>query len=68
VNRPDSILKYEHKLLLLRVMGNELFYILGGLLVVYFLITVYNKRQSKRRKSRSFMEGRKLRDRSEKDN
>ena len=49
-------------------MGNELFYILGGLLVVYFLITVYNKRQSKRRKSRSFMEGRKLRDRSEKDN
>jgi len=48
-------------------MGNEVFYILGGLLLVYFLITFYNKRQSKKRKSRSFMEGRKLRDRQDTD-
>lgn len=46
-------------------MDNQIFYILGGLLVVYFLIAIYNKRQSKRRKSRSFMEGRRLRDREE---
>jgi hypothetical protein len=44
-------------------MRNEIFYILGGLLVVYFLIAAYNKRKSRRRKSRSFMEGRRLRDR-----
>ncbi len=48
-------------------MGNEVFYILGGLLLVYFAITFYNKKQSKRRKSRSFMEGRKLRDRKDTD-
>lgn len=44
-------------------MNNEVFYILGGLLLVYLLVAVYNKRQSKRRKSRGFMEGRRLRDR-----
>ncbi|MFZ9002957.1 MAG: hypothetical protein ACO20F_04750 [Robiginitalea sp.] len=44
-------------------MDNQIFYILGGLLVIYFLIAIYNKRQSKRRKTRSFMEGRRLRDR-----
>jgi uncharacterized membrane protein YuzA (DUF378 family) len=46
-------------------MDNQIFYILGGLLVVYFVIAVYNKRRSKRRKSRSFMEGRRLRDREQ---
>jgi hypothetical protein len=44
-------------------MKNEIFYILGGLLLVYFIVALYNKRQSKRRKSRSFMEGRRLKDR-----
>lgn len=48
-------------------MNNQIFYILGGLLVLYVVIVVYNKRQSKRRKSRSFMEGRRLRDRREKE-
>jgi small neutral amino acid transporter SnatA (MarC family) len=48
-------------------MGNEVFYILGGLLLVYFAITLFNKKQSKRRKSRSFMDGRKLRDRKDTD-
>ncbi|MGB5315043.1 MAG: hypothetical protein WBN56_03515 [Robiginitalea sp.] len=51
----------------MKAMGNEVFYIFGGLVVVYFLITFYNKRQSRRRKSRSFMEGRKLRDRQDSD-
>lgn len=46
-------------------MKNEIFYILGGLLLVYFIVAVYNKRQSKRRKSRSFMEGRRLKDRDD---
>ncbi|MCO5723986.1 hypothetical protein [Robiginitalea marina] len=44
-------------------MTNEIFYALGGLLVVYLLIASINKRHSKKRKSRSFMEGRRLRDR-----
>lgn len=44
-------------------MNNEIFYILGGLIAVYLIIAFYNKRRSRRRKSRSFMEGRKLRDR-----
>ena len=46
-------------------MNNVIFYILGGLLVVYFLISMYNKKQGRQRKSRSFMEGRRLRDRKE---
>ena len=46
-------------------MNNVIFYILGGLLAVYFLIAMYNKRQGRQRKSRSFMEGRRLRDRKE---
>jgi hypothetical protein len=48
-------------------MGNELFYILGALLVAYFLIAAYNRKRSKKRKSRGFMEGRKLRDRQQED-
>lgn len=46
-------------------MDNQIFYILGGLLILYFAIAVYNKRQSKKRKSRSFMEGRRLKDRED---
>jgi hypothetical protein len=42
---------------------NTMYYILGALLVVYLLIGMFNKRQGKRRKSRSFMEGQRLRER-----
>lgn len=42
---------------------NEIFYILGGLLVVYFLMATFNKRQGRRRKSRTFMDGQRLKDR-----
>ena len=44
---------------------NEMYYILGGLLVLYFLIAMFNKKQGRRRKSRSFMEGQRLKDRAE---
>ncbi|MBC2840000.1 hypothetical protein [Robiginitalea sp. SC105] len=44
-------------------MNNSIFYILGGLLVVYFLIATFNKKKGRQRKSRSFMEGQRLRDR-----
>ena len=36
---------------------------LGGLLVVYFLMATFNKRQGRRRKSRTFMDGQRLKDR-----
>lgn len=42
---------------------NTIYYILGALLAAYLLIGMFNKRQGKRRKSRSFMEGRRLRER-----
>lgn len=44
-------------------MNQEIFYIAGGLLLIYILITRFNKRQGKQRKSRNFMEGRRLKDR-----
>ena len=44
---------------------NEIYYILGALLVTYFLIAMFNKKQGRRRKSRSFMEGQRLKDRAE---
>ena len=42
---------------------NTIYYILGALLLVYLLIGMFNKRQGKRRKSRSFMEGQRLKER-----
>lgn len=42
---------------------NTIYYILGALLAVYLLIGMLNKRQGKQRKSRSFMEGRRLKER-----
>ena len=36
---------------------NNIYYILAGLAVIYILISLNNKRISKRRKSRKFMEG-----------
>jgi uncharacterized membrane protein YuzA (DUF378 family) len=38
-------------------MDNTIYYILGGLAVVYLLISMYNKKNARRRKSRGFMEG-----------
>ena len=46
-------------------MNQEIYYIAGGLLLVYILITRFNKRQGKERKSRNFMEGRRLKDRKD---
>lgn len=42
---------------------NTIYYILGALLLVYFLIGMFNKRQGRRRKTRSFMEGQHLKER-----
>lgn len=44
-------------------MDNNIYYILGGLAVVYLAISVFNKRNAKRRKSRKFMEGYQRKDR-----
>lgn len=44
-------------------MDPTLYFILGGLLLIYFLIAAYNRKQGRQRKSRSFMDGRRLRDR-----
>lgn len=44
-------------------MDQTIYYILGGLFAVYIFIAMYNKKQGRRRKSRGFMEGRRLRDR-----
>lgn len=38
-------------------MSYNIYYILGALLVVYLLIGIFNKRTSKQRRSRKFMEG-----------
>jgi hypothetical protein len=38
-------------------MNNNIYYILGALLVVYLLIGIFNKRTARRRRSRKFMEG-----------
>ena len=45
------------------IMDQKIFYVLGGLLVIYFAISVFNKKKGRQRRSRNFMEGQKLRDR-----
>lgn len=45
---------------------NNIYYILAGLAVVYILFSINNKRVSKRRRSRKFMEGYERRSKSEK--
>lgn len=37
-------------------MNNTIYYILAGLLVIYLLIGMVNKRTSRKRRSRKFME------------
>ncbi len=38
-------------------MDNTIFYILGGLAVVYLLISILTKKRGGQRKSRGFLEG-----------
>ena len=45
-------------------MNNNIYYILGALLVVYLLIGIFNKRTARRRRSRKFMEGYERKDRN----
>lgn len=44
-------------------MDNGIYYLLGGLAIVYLAISAFNKRNAKRRKSRKFMEGYERKDR-----
>jgi hypothetical protein len=44
-------------------MDNGIYYLLGALAIVYLLISGFNKRNAKRRKSRKFMEGYERKDR-----
>ena len=44
-------------------MSNNIYYILGALLVVYLIIGIFNKRSAKQRRSRKFMEGYERKDR-----
>ncbi|WP_373071502.1 hypothetical protein [Zeaxanthinibacter enoshimensis] len=38
-------------------MEINIYYVLGVVIVLYLFITVYNKKKSTRRRSRTFMEG-----------
>ncbi|MBT8284833.1 hypothetical protein ACA086_06905 [Muriicola sp. E247] len=38
-------------------MDNTIFYVLGLVAVIYIALSVFNKKRSKERKSRKFMEG-----------
>lgn len=44
-------------------MSYNIYYIVGGLLVIYLLITMSNKKTARKRKSRQFMEGYERKDR-----
>ncbi len=44
-------------------MDQKIFIVLAGLLVIYAAISVYNKKRGRRRRSRNFMEGQRLKDR-----
>ncbi len=48
-------------------MYENIYYILGGLAAIYIAFSVYNKRNSRRRRSRKFMDGSKLKDRNKDD-
>lgn len=45
-------------------MDNGIYYLLGALAIVYLLISAFNKRNARRRKSRKFMEGYERKDRN----
>jgi hypothetical protein len=44
-------------------MEYNIYYILGALLVVYLLISMFNKKTARKRRSRKFMEGYERKDR-----
>ena len=44
---------------ILAMGSNTMYFILGALVLIYFLVLFNNKRNNKKRKSRSFMEGKK---------
>ena len=46
---------------------NTIYFILGGLFLVYVLISASQKKRSKHRKTRNFMEGHRLKDRKSSD-
>lgn len=45
---------------------NTFYFLLGGLFLVYILISASQKKRSKQRKNRNFMEGQRLKDRNAK--
>ncbi|MGB5173011.1 hypothetical protein [Eudoraea sp.] len=46
-------------------MNNTILYVLAGVAILYIFISSYNKRHSKKRKSRKFMDGYKRKDKEE---
>ena len=46
-------------------MDVNIYYLLAGLAIVYIAVRIYNRKGSKRRKSRRFMEGYHRKDRRE---
>ncbi len=46
-------------------MNNSILYILAAVAVVYILISMYNKKNSRKRKSRKFMDGYKRKDKEQ---
>ena len=43
---------------------NTIYFVLGGLFLIYVLISASQKKRSKQRKNRNFMEGQRLKDRN----
>jgi len=48
-------------------MDYNIYYILAGLAVVYIFLSIFNKRNAKRRKSKKFMEGYERKDKKKED-
>ncbi|MBT8186036.1 MAG: hypothetical protein KJN76_14430 [Eudoraea sp.] len=49
-------------------MDYTIYYILGGLAIIYVFFSMKNRRTAKRRKSRGFMEGYERKDKDRKEN
>ncbi len=46
-------------------MDNTILYVLAAVAIIYIVITTYNKKHSRKRKSRKFMEGYKRKDKEQ---
>jgi uncharacterized membrane protein YuzA (DUF378 family) len=46
-------------------MDNSIFYILAGVALFYIIVSVFSKKNAKRRKSRKFMDGYERKDKRE---